>query len=458
MRLLITCIFLNISSLVAAANLPDFTRLIAQSSPAVIKISTATHKEQNTPFQRDQIPEIFRYLLDPQKSPERELQSTGSGFFISSDGYLITNNHVIEGADEIIVQMTDRREYEAVLVGTDSRSDLALLKVEEEGLPFLQFANSENLKVGEWVLAIGSPFDLEFSASVGIVSAMGRSIVNRDGEDYVPFIQTDAAINPGNSGGPLFNLSGKVVGVNSQIYTQTGGSIGVSFAIPASVALNVVDQLKKKGRVDRGWLGVAIQDLDRQLADAFGLKKPGGALIAEVIPGGPADEAGLEASDVIIRFNNKPIELSGDLPHIVGATAPGKEVQLTVLRKRRKHSVKVVVGTLSRKEVASAALEDFTLNTNKQDRLGLDVGSLENATRIRQQVDSGVEVLAVAAGTAAAEAEIKVGDVITHLGFEKITGVENYQSIVASLPINTPLPLRFYRDHLASYRAIEIRE
>ena len=243
-----------------AQNLPNFAEIVEAQAPAVVKIDTTTRATQTNQYNflpdQQNIPEIFRHFLDPRGQQDRQSQSMGSGFLVSEDGYLLTNNHVVAGADEITVRLQDRREFEAELIGTDERSDLALLKIDAKKLPYLKFADPKKVKVGEWVLAIGSPFGLDFSASAGIVSAIGRSIPTENNENYVPFIQTDVAINPGNSGGPLFNLDGEVVGINSQIYTRSGGSIGLSFAIPAGVAIDVVEQLKAKGRVDRGWLGV----------------------------------------------------------------------------------------------------------------------------------------------------------------------------------------------------------
>ena len=449
----------SLSVEVMAANLPDFTKLVEDTSPAVVKINTVTKRGSGFQFPQEQIPEIFRNLIEPRGLPERNLHSMGSGFFISADGYLITNNHVVEDADEIVVELTDRREFSAVLVGTDPRSDLALLKVEEDGMPYLQMAEPEKVKVGEWVLAIGSPFDLEFSASVGIVSAIGRSIVNRDGEDYVPFIQTDVAINPGNSGGPLFNLDGKVVGVNSQIYTRSGGSIGLSFAIPASVVINVVEQLKEKGRVDRGWLGVVIQDVDRDLADAFGLKKPLGALVNDVMPGGPADTAGLTSSDVITHFNGKRINSSGDLPHVVGATPPGKQVPVVIMRERKKKTIKVTVGTLGQDgPLAASEPGDSPEDSASLGRLGIEVEAVDEATKKRWRISGGVEVVKVLPGGPADEAGVRSGDVIAQLGFDKINDLKSYHKIVEGLPANTLLPIRFFSDGNAVFRTFSVEE
>src|SRR5690606_23514091 len=312
-----------------AANLPEFTELIEKNSPSVVKITTLVRAnsrdqlrvppQQNYPFPQD-IPDIFRELFERHNVPERDYGSMGSGFIISEDGYVLTNHHVVDAAHEITVRMIDQREFKAELVGSDQRSDLALLKIDAKGLPKLKFAKPDSLKVGEWVVAIGSPFGLDYSASAGIVSATGRNISARNESSYVPFIQTDVAINPGNSGGPLFNLKGEVVGINSQIYTRSGGSIGLSFAIPSSVAEEVVQQLKDKGRVDRGWLGVAIQEVNRDLASSLGLDKPTGALVADVEPDGPAAKAGIKAGDLIIKFNGRNVNTQADLPYLVGRT------------------------------------------------------------------------------------------------------------------------------------------
>ena len=289
--------------LVARAELPDFTELVEQASPAVVNISTRQKVAQPGVVINGQMPDLeglppmFREFFERgmpqmpkgQGGRQREAQSLGSGFIISADGYVLTNNHVVADADEIMVRLSDRSELQAKLVGTDPRTDVALLKVEGKNLPTLKLGKSDELKVGEWVLAIGSPFGFDHSVTAGIVSAKGRSLPN---ENYVPFIQTDVAINPGNSGGPLFNLDGEVVGINSQIYTRSGGFMGVSFAIPIDVALSVADQLKASGKVSRGWLGVVIQEVNKDLAESFGLDKPAGALVAQVLDKGPAQQGG----------------------------------------------------------------------------------------------------------------------------------------------------------------------
>ena len=443
-------IVVTFSSAVFSNELPDFTELIEKSSSAVVKINTTTKsRAQRSPFHGNDVPEIFRHLIEPR---QRESHSIGSGFFISSDGYLVTNNHVVENANEIVVRMVDRREFDATIIGVDPRSDLALLKVEAENLPYLKFAKSEKLKVGEWVIAIGSPFGLDFSASQGIVSAIGRSIPSEDNSNYVPFIQTDVAINPGNSGGPLFNLKGEVVGVNSQIYTQSGGSIGLSFAIPSDVATNVVDQLKKTGRVDRGWLGVVIQEVDKNLADTFGLKKPQGALIAQMERDGPADKSGLKVGDVIVEFNDIEIMVSSDLPHAVGITPPGERVPVKVYRQGKEKTIGVVVGSLEGEPIAS-----FT-DKKQGDRLGLKVSEISKSKLRELGFDSGVLVEKVATGSPAASAGIQPGDVIVELAFKTVEDVSQYKKLVKSLPKNKLLSIRFSSNGQVAYRSIMIKD
>lgn len=307
-----------------AMQLPDFTELVEDSSPAVVNISTeqlpstAQGQSQLNPNAKE-LNEFFRHFFGQQpldKQPQRKQRnSLGSGFIISADGYVLTNNHVIDGADIIHVRLNDRREYEAKLVGTDKRTDLALLKIEAEDLPTVTIGDSDNMKPGQWVLAIGSPFGFDYTVTAGIVSALGRNLPS---DNYVPFIQTDVAINPGNSGGPLFNLDGEVIGINSQIYTRSGGFMGVSFAIPSNLVMSVVEQLKNEGRVTRAWLGVIIQDVSSDLAESFGLDRPSGALVSRVIPDSPAQEAGLIDGDIILEFNNEIIEQSSELPYRVG--------------------------------------------------------------------------------------------------------------------------------------------
>lgn len=457
---LLVTMFSFCSAVYAVRGLPDFTGLIEDTAPAVVKINTVT-KSSGSQFQLPpgaQIPEIFRHFLDPRDMQERNMQSMGSGFFISADGYLLTNNHVVENADEIVVRLTDRREYDAVLVGSDPLSDLALLKVEEKGLPFLTLGNNDDLKVGEWVVAIGSPFGLDFSASAGIVSAKGRSIPNGSNGDYVPFIQTDVAINPGNSGGPLFNMEGDVVGVNSQIYTRSGGSIGLSFAIPSNVAKNVVAQLKKKGRVDRGWLGVVIQEVDKDLANSFGLKKPEGALIASLEDGGPADKSGLKAGDIIIKFGESNILERSDLPHAVGITPPGSKVPVIVMRAGKRKQIMVVVGTRDGGSLADADPASGDSGSSFGGRLGVVVSAVDEADLSRWRLKGGVLITEVSPKGAASEAGLRPGDVIAQVGFEEVNNVEDFVEIVKSLPTDDLLPIRFFRDGQPIFRTITLDE
>lgn len=441
----------------AARNLPDFTDLIERTSPAVVKINTLSKQKGNglqmPPGQ--QIPDIFRHFLDPRNMPERDMRSMGSGFFISDDGYLITNNHVIDEADQITVSLTDRGEYEAVVVGTDPLSDIALLKVEAKNLPFLKLAESDSLRVGEWVVAIGSPFGLDFSASVGIVSAKGRSIPDGSNRDYVPFIQTDVAINPGNSGGPLFNLDGEVVGVNSQIYTRSGGSIGLSFAIPSSVALNVVAQLRKKGRVDRGWLGVVIQEVNKDLADSFGLDKPRGALIASMEPGGPAESSGLKAGDIIISFDKSEILDRSDLPHAVGLTAPGSKVPVTVMRKGKRKQLSVMVGTRGG-ESGDEVSDSGSKSTSVGGRLGVVVSDVDSSELKRLRLKGGVLVEEVDPVGPVHKAGVRQGDIIAQIGFEEIGDKGDFNKVVKSLPKEGLLPIRYFREGQPVFRTINL--
>ena len=448
-------VFLSLCNVALARSLPEFTELIENASPAVVKINTIEHAKRSSSRQAypQDVPDIFKHLFEP-RGQQQEQRSMGSGFVVSSDGYILTNNHVVENADEISVRLSDHREFTAEVVGTDTRSDLALLKVDGKGLPMLEFADSEKLKVGEWVLAIGSPFGLDFTASAGIVSAIGRSIPTERNENYVPFIQTDVAINPGNSGGPLFNMDGKVVGINSQIYTRSGGSIGLSFAIPSNVAVDVIDQLKNKGRVDRGWLGVAIQEVDRDLAKSFGLSKPTGALIQQIEPGSPADSSGLMVGDVILSFDGKGITKSGDLPHVVGSVAPGKTVPVELMRSGKKLKTNVKVGQLN----AGDEVEVASGNAEAGDRLGLMVEELDIRQKQAWRLAGGVVVTQVAPDSAAAKAGIRPGDVIAQLGFEGVTDMASYHELQSNLPANTLLPIRFFRDGRPAYRSVTIVE
>ncbi|MEM8498793.1 MAG: DegQ family serine endoprotease [Pseudomonadota bacterium] len=452
-------VLFSLAGLANAAELPDFTEIVQQSAAAVVKISTVSKPSASrTPdLQGNQeIPEMFRRFFD-QQPRQRRGQGLGSGFFISADGYLLTNNHVVDGADEISVIMQDRREFVAEVIGTDERSDLALLKVEASGLPTVKMGKSEDLDVGEWVLAIGSPFGLDYSVAAGIVSAKGRSLPTEKGENYVPFIQTDVAINPGNSGGPLFNMDGEVVGINSQIYTRSGGSIGLSFAIPVSTALNVIDQLKRDGQVVRGWLGVGIQDINRELAESFGLSKPAGALVSQVVEDGPAEQGGIQVGDVILEFDGQEIGESADLPHIVGRTAPDKRVSVLVFRDGKRKTLRMKTGSLDDgvSNVASRSGGDKKTNGG---RLGLVVLDLSDAQKSRLKLEGGVVVRSVVPGSSASEGGLRSGDVITSIDNKSTESLKDYDSIVEGLPANKHVAVRIVRGGQPGFVAIKVSE
>jgi len=448
---LMTPVFLIFSlampGLAAAVEPPDFREIVRENSPAVVKIivqHSRAHGGQGQPGP-EEIPEYLRRFFEFRGTPpsRRQRIAMGSGFIISDDGYILTNNHVVEGADSVLVRMSNRHEFNAEVIGTDPRSDLALLRIEATDLPVLKLARKDSLEVGEWVLAIGSPFGLDYSVTAGIVSAKGRSLPTERNENYVPFIQTDVAINPGNSGGPLFNLDGEVVGVNSQIFTRSGGSIGLSFAIPVSVVRNVVAQLKTDGRVTRGWLGVTIQDIDKNLAESFGLDHPHGALVAQLAKGGPADKAGLQPGDVIIRFDGKDIPTSADLPHVVGLISPDTTVPVEIVRDRKHKKLKVKVGGLDADD--SFALIAGGAEDGHGGRLGLVVETASDEALERLGISGGVVVRKVVPSSVAAEAGILPGDVITLIASSPITSTETFDRAVDKLEGGSSVPLRLIR-------------
>ncbi len=457
-RLFALVFTLSLANISLAAELPDFTDLIARHSPAVVKITAITKaprmgQMQEMPQNLQGLPDIFRQLLEQRQQP-REQGSLGSGFIISADGYVLTNDHVIDHMDEITVILNDQREYDAKIVGIDERSDLALLKIEAEDLPTLKLSRNDNLKVGQWVVAIGSPFGLDYSASAGIISAIGRNIPSANSEsNYVPFIQTDVAINPGNSGGPLFNLDGEVVGINSQIYTPSGGSVGLSFAIPSSLALDVVAQLKDKGHVDRGWLGVSIQEVDKDLASSLGMDKPMGALIADMDESGPAAKSGLKVGDLIINFNGADVHSSSELPNMVGRTAPDTKVPVVVMRKGKEQNLKVTLGKLpvSPTEVAH---RNKSVERNSSDILGLVLVPLEQSQR--GGPDAGLVVRQVKPDSPADQAGLQVGDIITQLAFNDIKNLNDYERVVKRLPKKEPQAIRFFRQGHPVFRSVII--
>jgi serine protease Do len=434
----------------SAASLPDFKSIVQKNTPAVVKILVEYGPEGrggDSPYHNPEIPDYLRRFFEgprqPSPQPRRPQQSMGSGFVISADGYIVTNNHVVDGAETVTVRLTDRREFEAEIVGLDERSDLALLKIEADDLSVLKLGKPGELEVGEWVLAIGSPFGLDYSVTAGIVSAKGRSLPTQNRDNYVPFIQTDVAINPGNSGGPLFNLDGEVVGVNSQIYTRSGGSIGLSFAIPVSVVVNVVDQLKESGKVTRGWLGVTIQDVNKTLAESFGLDKPKGALIAQLQEGGPADKGGLQPGDIIISFDGADILTSSDLPHVVGLIKPGTDADVVIIRDGRRRTLRLEVGGLGADEEASVASIDP--EESAAGSIGLVVEEIPEQLQSRWGISGGVLVSEVQPESPAAEAGVRSGDVITLIAGTPITSIEAYERVTEQLESGKSVPVRLIR-------------
>lgn len=371
----------------------------------------------------------------------------GSGFIVSSDGYVLTNNHVVEGAEEIIVRLSDRRELPATLVGTDPRSDVAVLKIEDgDDLPVVRVGRSDDLQAGEWVLAIGSPFGFDYTVTAGIVSALGRSLPS---ENYVPFIQTDVAINPGNSGGPLFNLDGEVVGINSQIYTRSGGFMGVSFAIPIDDAMNVFRQIRDTGSVARGWLGVLIQEVNRDLAESFGLNRPRGALVAEVMDGSPAEDAGLQAGDIILEYEGDEIGLSSELPPMVGRTPVGGTARMKVIRAGERLNLDVVIGQLP-EEGQSEPVEVGQSPESNAAPLGLVVEELPPKLQGTLGIRGGVMVVDVGRGPAL-DAGIRPKDVITEINRHQIDSIEDFRAAVQSLPDDSVVSVRVIRQGRATY-------
>lgn len=458
-------VLMGTHALTAQAQLPDFTELVEEASPAVVNISTrqkvpARGQSQLMIPDLEGLPPLFREFFErnlpqaPRNGRQPEAQSLGSGFIISADGYVLTNNHVVADADEIIVRMSDRSELEAKLVGADPRSDVALLKIEGRNLPTVKLGKSEDLKVGEWVLAIGSPFGFDYSVTAGIVSAKGRSLPN---ESYVPFIQTDVAINPGNSGGPLFNLSGEVVGINSQIFTRSGGFMGLSFAIPITVALDVANQLKETGKVSRGWLGVVIQEVNKDLAESFGLERPAGALVAQVLEDGPAAKGGLRVGDVILRLDDHPIVMSSDLPHRVGILKPGTRSRLEVMRDGKRQTLNVTIGALPEDGEPLAAPRSNSGAERSSNRLGVTVIDLAAEQRKSLDLQGGVVIKEVQGGPAVAIG-LRPGDVITHLNNQAIQSPQHFAQVAKDLPKNRSVSMRVLRQGRASFITFKLAE
>ncbi len=450
----------------ALAQLPDFTEMVKTNGVAVVNISStqkAPPEAENAPEQQQlpegmppEMEEFFKRFLEEQGGGyvPRDTASLGSGFIISSDGYILTNSHVVKDADEIVVKLSDRRELIAKAIGYDARTDVALLKVDAKDLPAVTIGEPNKLQVGEWVLAIGSPFGFEQSVTAGIVSAKGRSL---PGGNYVPFIQTDVAINPGNSGGPLFNMEGKVVGINSQIYSRTGGFMGLSFAIPMDVVMNVVDQIKATGKASHGWLGVQIQDVTRELAESFGMKRPQGALVSKVLPGSPAEKAGLQIGDIITEFNGQKIESSGDLPPMVGMTPINNKATLKIIRQGENRDIDFKVGLLP-EEVDKLAEAKTPTPKLEHNRLGISVIDLTDAQRENLQLGkNGVLVQDVGKGSAK-DAGIQRGDVILRIQNEVIRDAADFEKIIKKLPAGKSVAVLIQRQGSPVFLAIKVEK
>jgi len=471
-RLFIVVLLLGTASLANALSLgegrlPDFTKLVEDNSAAVVNISTTQkvkHPTMPHGFQMPDIPEdspwgdfLRRFFGEEGGGPmeEFETQSLGSGFIIDADGYVVTNNHVIKNAEEIIVRLSDRRELPAEVIGSDPRSDVALLKVKADKLPVVKIGKSENLKVGEWVMAIGTPFGFDHSVSVGVVSAIGRNLPS---ENYVPFIQTDVAINPGNSGGPLFNLDGEVIGINSQIYSRTGGFMGLSFAIPIDVAKDVVQQLKTKGKVSRGWLGILIQDVNRELAESFGMKQPRGAVVLRVLPDSPAAKAGFKVGDVVVEFDGKKIYRSSDLPLAVGQAEIGSKSKVDVIREGKSKTLTVTIAELPPEDELAAQSPATEPGKAEADKLGLRVESLTPEQRKQLDLDKrGVVVREVEAGPARS-AGIRPGDVLLMINNEDVTSAEQFTKLVKALPAGKSVPVLIQRGDAPVFLPLKVPE
>ncbi|TMH32099.1 MAG: DegQ family serine endoprotease [Betaproteobacteria bacterium] len=450
---------------VRAQALPDFTELVERVGPAVVNIRTT---ERARSARGGANPEIDEDLLEffrrfgvpipgqpqnprrtppqPDGEPQPQQRGVGSGFIFNADGYVMTNAHVVDGADEVIVTLTDKREFKAKIIGADKRTDVALVKIDASGLPTVKIGDVNRLRVGEWVIAIGSPFGLENTVTAGIVSAKGRET-----GEYLPFIQTDVAINPGNSGGPLINMRGEVVGINSQIYSRSGGFMGISFAIPIDEASRVSEQLRASGRVIRGRIGVQIDQVTKEVAESIGLGKPMGALVRSVESGGPADKAGVEAGDIITKFEGRGIDRAGDLPRVVGSAKPGAKATLQVFRRGSYRDLGVVVAEFEADQPRRVAERD-TKPPAAVGALGLAVADLSDAQKRELKVKAGVRVESVEG--AAARAGIREGDVILSIDNTEITGAKQFDAIVAKLDRTRAVTVLVRRGEWVNYLVI----
>ena len=447
-----------------ANHLPGFVDLVKETSSAVVNISTTQKIKTSMPelpegFEMPEFPEdspfgeLFKYFFEQEEQGDpgyHDAKSLGSGFIISKDGYIMTNYHVVKDADEIIVRLSDRRELKADVIGVDTRSDIALLKIDATGLPVVKIGKSSDLEVGEWVLAIGSPFGFDHSATAGIVSAKGRSLPR---ENYVPFIQTDVAINPGNSGGPLFNQEGEVVGVNSQIYSRTGGYMGLSFSIPIEVAMDVAEQLKTSGKVSRGWLGVLIQDVTLDLAESFGMKHPRGALVAKVLPDSPALASGINVGDVIVEFNEQEVMNSSNLPPIVGSSNVGVKLPVTVIRNGRDKTLYVKLGELP--EDQSTAQSHGESKKKETNRLGFNAIDLSDKQKEELEVEDGVLVTHLVTGPAS-QAGVRKDDIILAIDNKAVTDLKQFEKMVKGLPAGKSVALLVQRNGSPTFLAIKV--
>ena len=453
----------------AVRGLPDFTELVEQVGPSVVNIRTLEKAKTNGaagPGSDEEMQELFRRFFGvpipnapntPRSTPRGRNQpseespqprGTGSGFVLSSDGYIMTNAHVVEGADEVLVTLTDKREFKARLIGADKRTDVAVVKIQATGLPAVKVGDVSRLKVGEWVMAIGSPFGLDNSVTAGIVSAK-----QRDTGEYLPFIQTDVAINPGNSGGPLINMRGEVVGINSQIYSRSGGYMGISFAIPMDEAVRVSEQLRQNGRVTRGRIGVQIGEVTKEVAESLGLGASQGALVRSIEAGSPADKAGLEPGDIIIRFDGKPIEKASDLPRIVGGTKPGTRSNLTLFRRGVHKDLSITVAELEPVKTAKAAASaEEPKSTGTAQSMGLVVAELTEAQK-KELKRGGVRVESVA--EASARAGLREGDVILQIANFDITQLRDFESAMNKIDKNKPFNVLLRRGEAVQFAVIK---
>ncbi len=445
--------------------LPDFTELVDETAPAVVNIQVTQFGERarsgpdgmENPHNQEDIPEFFRRFFDVPGMPgspgdprggSPDRQGAGSGFIIESDGFIMTNHHVVEGADQIIIRLADRREFEAELIGSDPLSDVALLKIDAKGLPVLKIGDSKALRPGEWVVAIGSPFNFDQSVTAGIVSAKGRST---NQQQYVPFIQTDVAINRGNSGGPLLNMNGEVVGINSWILSSGGGYMGLSFSIPIETATRAAEQLREHGKVERGLLGVQVGGVNREMAEAFGLERPVGALVNDVTPGSAAERAGIQPGDVILAFDGEEVESSGDLPPLVGSNPPGTEAEVLVSRNGKKKTFTVVLDALEADEDGNVLAGGPS--GGQSNALGILVESInENRRRALGDPEGGVIVSRIESDSAF-RAGLRVGDVILTINNESVEDTGSFDRIVESLPEGKAVALRVMRDGITRYIA-----